>query len=117
MATWQCVKLCGACCHLDPADRPDLEDYLTPEALAEYLSLVGEDGWCINYDPERRECRIYDQRPQFCRVEAATFHQMYGIEPHELNEFAIDCCEQQIEGVYGPDSPEMERFHLAIESA
>ncbi|MEO0521169.1 MAG: YkgJ family cysteine cluster protein, partial [Cyanobacteria bacterium P01_A01_bin.116] len=23
MATWQCVKNCGACCQLDPADRPD----------------------------------------------------------------------------------------------
>ncbi|NJN49534.1 MAG: YkgJ family cysteine cluster protein, partial [Alkalinema sp. RL_2_19] len=24
MATWQCVKNCGACCNLNPAERPEL---------------------------------------------------------------------------------------------
>ncbi|NEO03757.1 MAG: YkgJ family cysteine cluster protein, partial [Moorea sp. SIO3I7] len=37
MATWRCVKQCGACCHLDPAERPGLEEYLLPEELALYL--------------------------------------------------------------------------------
>ncbi len=110
MATWQCVKQCGACCHLDPADRPDLDEYLEPADLELYLSLVGDDGWCINFDRHTRECRIYANRPSFCRVEAATFETMYGIEPDELNEFAIDCCRQQIEGVYGDRSLEMLRF-------
>ncbi|MBW4654809.1 MAG: YkgJ family cysteine cluster protein [Kaiparowitsia implicata GSE-PSE-MK54-09C] len=114
MATWQCVKQCGACCHLDPADRPDLDEYLSPTDLELYLSLVGDDGWCINFDRQTRECRIYDDRPLFCRVEAATFEAMYGIEPDELNGFAIDCCRQQIEGVYGDRSLEMLRFDGAV---
>ncbi|NJL84980.1 MAG: YkgJ family cysteine cluster protein [Leptolyngbyaceae cyanobacterium SM1_1_3] len=116
MATWQCVKNCGACCHLAPEERPDLEDYLAPAELDQYLSLVGKDGWCIHYDANQRECRIYSDRPRFCRVEASTFEQMYGIEPADLNEFAIDCCQQQIGGVYGESSLEMERFSQAIAS-
>lgn len=114
MATWQCVKNCGACCQLDPADRPDLSDYLNPDELALYMSLVGEDGWCINYDKAARNCRIYDERPNFCRVQPDTFQQLYGIEPEALNDFAIECCEQQISGIYGNKSAEMDRFYTAI---
>lgn len=114
MATWQCVKQCGACCHLDDRDRPDLDEYLLPEELALYLSMVGADGWCVNYDRSARECRIYADRPRFCRVEAEVFGDMYGIEPEELNDFAIECCEQQITGVYGDRSLEMLRFESAV---
>ncbi len=114
MATWQCVKNCGACCNLDPAERPDLEEYLTQEELEHYLSMVGEDGWCINFDKETRACQIYANRPRFCRVQPDIFGDMYGIEPEELNDFAIDCCHQQIEGVYGDRSLEMLRFDKAV---
>ncbi len=115
MTTWLCVKNCGACCHLDPADRPDLDHYLSPEELQLYLSMVGTDGWCIYFDQGTRECRIYADRPRFCRVQADVFQEMYGIEPETLNEFAIDCCQQQIEGVYGDRSLELLRFNRAIE--
>ncbi|BAZ06627.1 YkgJ family cysteine cluster protein [Calothrix sp. NIES-3974] len=114
MATWKCVKNCGACCHLDPRERPDLDEYLTPEELELYLSMVGVDGWCINFDHDNRECRIYEKRPRFCRVQADIFEDMYGIEPEELNDFAIDCCRQQIEGVYGDRSLEMLRFDQQV---
>ena len=114
MATWQCVKNCGACCHLDPSDRPELEDYLTPDELAQYLSLVGEDGWCIHFDHATRECQVYANRPRFCRVEAAVFEDLYGIELEELNDFAIDCCRQQIDAVYGDRSLEMLKFDRAV---
>ncbi|MEM7066367.1 MAG: YkgJ family cysteine cluster protein [Cyanobacteria bacterium P01_B01_bin.77] len=114
MATWQCIKNCGACCNLTPADRPDLADYLTPEQLETYMGMVGADGWCIHYDAEQRLCKIYGQRPSFCRVQVDTFEQMFGIEGEELNEFAIDCCQAQINGVYGPKSTEMERFNAAV---
>ncbi|WP_413173666.1 YkgJ family cysteine cluster protein [Anabaena azotica] len=114
MATWQCIKQCGACCHLDPDERPDLEEYLSPEELGLYLSMVGEDGWCVNFDQETRECTIYANRPRFCRVEAEIFQDMYGIEPEELNDFAIDCCRQQIEAVYGDRSLEQIRFDQAV---
>lgn len=114
MAIWQCIKGCGACCNLDPSDRPDLEDYLSPEELSLYMSLVGEGGWCINFAQETRECRIYDERPRFCRVLPETFEQMFNVPLEEFNDFAIDCCEQQIEGVYGADSVELERYQQAI---
>lgn len=114
MATWQCVKQCGACCNLDPAERPDLDQYLSPAELELYLSMVGEGGWCINLDRATRECRIYANRPRFCRVDPKIFQDMYGIEAEELNEFAIDCCRQQIEGVYGDRSLEMLRFDRSV---
>lgn len=114
MATWRCVKQCGACCHLDPAERPDLETYLSPEEIEVYLNMVGKEGWCINFDQSTRECRIYSNRPRFCRVQTDVFQEMYGIEPEELNDFAIDCCRQQIEGVYGDRSLEMIRFDQEV---
>ncbi|MGK7930515.1 MAG: YkgJ family cysteine cluster protein [Microcystaceae cyanobacterium] len=114
MNQWKCVKGCGACCYLDPSDRPDLSDYLTPETLQQYLSLVGEDGWCINYDSELRNCKIYEERPWFCRVRLDTFQQMFKIKAEEFNEFAIDCCLEHIEDMYGKNSPEMSNYRQAI---
>ncbi len=108
------VRLNWACCNLDPSDRPDLEDYLTPEELDHYLSLVGKDGWCINFDHETRKCLIYEQRPRFCRVQPDTFQAMYDIDPCEFNDFAIECCRQQIEGVYGGKSTEMKHYNGEI---
>ncbi|MBE9177699.1 YkgJ family cysteine cluster protein [Oculatella sp. LEGE 06141] len=114
MATWRCVKNCGACCQLDPADRPDLDQYLSPAELEQYLTLVGADGWCIHFDQVTRECRIYADRPRFCRVEPDVFHDLYGIEPDELNDFAIDCCHEQIESIYGYRSLELVRFNREV---
>lgn len=114
MATWQCIQGCGACCNLDPSDRPELENYLTTEDLDLYLSLVGEDGWCLNYDAELRECRIYEDRPRFCRVRPDTFSKMFGVGAEDFNDFAIDCCCQQIEGVYGEESLELMRYNHAV---
>ncbi|HEY9807518.1 MAG TPA: YkgJ family cysteine cluster protein [Candidatus Obscuribacterales bacterium] len=114
MPTWRCVKFCGACCHLDPSDRPDLDQYLSGDELALYLSMVGEDGWCMHFDHNSRECSIYDDRPRFCRVQADVFQDLYDVGPEELNDFAIDCCEQQIEAVYGDRSLEMLKFEREI---
>ncbi len=113
MATWRCISNCGACCHLHPEDRPELEQYLSPADLQLYLSMVGEDGWCIHFHAETRKCTIYENRPRFCRVQADVFEDLYGIEPADLNDFAIDCCQQQIEGVYG-DGEILTRFNQAI---
>lgn len=111
---WQCISGCGACCNLTPEERPDLAEYLSREELELYMSMVGDDGWCINYDRNERKCQIYEQRPRFCRVQADTFETMYGVESTEFNEFAIACCQQQIAGVYGDDSAELERYNQAI---
>lgn len=114
MATWRCVQQCGACCNLDPSDRPGLELYLSPIELELYLSMVGEEGWCVNFDHTTRKCNIYDDRPRFCRVEPEIFQDMYGIESEELSDFAIGCCREQIEGVYGDRSLEMLRFDQEV---
>lgn len=114
LSKWQCVSNCGACCNLTPEDRPDLAEYLEPEELELYMTMVGEDGWCINYDRDSRKCQIYDRRPRFCRVEPKNFQDMYGVEKEEFNEFAIACCQQQISGVYGEDSAELTRYNLAV---
>ncbi|MEM8603910.1 MAG: YkgJ family cysteine cluster protein [Cyanobacteria bacterium P01_H01_bin.121] len=114
MGRWCCIENCGACCQLDPSQRPELEEYLNPTQLEHYLSLVGPDGWCINFDQISRQCKIYTDRPDFCRVQADTFETMFGIMPADLNDFAIDCCEQQIEGVYGIRSLELLRFQQQV---
>ncbi|ABG51527.1 MAG: YkgJ family cysteine cluster protein [Trichodesmium sp. St16_bin4-tuft] len=114
MVTWRCIKSCGACCYLDPTERPDLEEYLSAEEVEYYMSLIGADGWCINYDSLSRECRIYPDRPKFCRVQADIFKDMYDVEPEELDEFAIDCCQQHIGDMYGEYSLEMLRFNNAV---
>ncbi|MFM6215438.1 MAG: YkgJ family cysteine cluster protein, partial [Dolichospermum sp.] len=49
-----------------------------------------------------------------CRVEAETFTEMYGVEAEDVNDFAIYCCRQQIEGVYGDRSLEQIRFDQAV---
>lgn len=114
MATWQCVTGCGACCNLDPVDRPDLEDYLTPEEITHYFSLVGKGGWCINFNHNTRKCRIYQNRPDFCRVTPKTFETMYKVEKVEFNDFAIKCCQQQITGIYGKNSLEMKHYNQLV---
>ncbi|MEM9537646.1 MAG: YkgJ family cysteine cluster protein [Cyanobacteria bacterium P01_E01_bin.45] len=112
--SWTCVAGCGACCYLQPGDRDELEEYLTAEQLELYLSLVGEDGWCVHYDRQQRNCSIYSDRPSFCRVTVPTFQQMFGIEAEDLPEFAAACCREHIGDIYGNDSEEMQRFEQAV---
>ncbi len=114
MTTWQCIKNCGACCYLQPSERPDLAEYLTSAQLKTYLNMVGLDGWCQNFDHKSRTCQIYDTRPRFCRVEPEIFYEMFEIEAAEINQFAIDCCREQIGDCYGQDSIEQIRFEQAI---
>lgn len=114
MATWYCMQGCGACCNLTPEDRPELAEYLTPEELTLYHSLVGADGWCVNYNHGDRLCQIYEDRPSFCRVKPDNFARMFGIAPAEFDEFASHCCEEQIEGVYGPRSGELKSYRQGL---
>jgi Fe-S-cluster containining protein len=111
MANWRCIENCGACCHLEPEYRPDLAEYLTPEELNLYMSLVGEGGWCIYFDHQSRKCSIYEQRPGFCRVTPDNFKRMYDVEADEFNDFAIQCCQQQITAIYGLKSPELQQYN------
>ena len=115
MANWCCIQQCGACCHLDPAERPEVQTYLSAREWDLYQSMVGPDGWCIHFDPATRQCQIYPERPQFCRVTSEVFKRLYGIETEDLNEFAIACCLEQITALYGDHSWEQLRFERAID--
>ncbi|MEM6445213.1 MAG: YkgJ family cysteine cluster protein [Cyanobacteria bacterium P01_D01_bin.123] len=111
---WHCVRGCGACCYLQPGERDELETYLTPVELKQYLSMVGEDGWCVHYQRDERTCGIYRNRPNFCRVSPRRFERMFGIEPADLPEFAAACCREHIEDIYGANSAEMQQFDAEI---
>jgi hypothetical protein len=109
--SWRCIEGCGACCRLDPGQRPEALEALSPEQREQYLALVGSDGWCIHYDSGGRRCRIYDERPDFCRV--ANLISLFGgseAEPTDDDALAIHCCLQQIRSEYGGRSREMKRF-------
>ncbi|MCS5705113.1 MAG: YkgJ family cysteine cluster protein [Cyanobacteriota bacterium] len=117
--TWQCISGCGACCRLDPAERGEALDALSPEERERYLSMVGPDGWCIHFDTGGRRCRIYEERPSFCRVE--NLIQLFGepedapgAEPIDGDAMAIACCKQQIRSEFGGRGRVMRRFLRAI---
>jgi len=110
--TWRCIQGCGACCYL--ADRPELDQFLAPDEVAQYNSLISADGWCVHFQPSTRQCRIYDQRPYFCRVEPEVFDVLYGVTLDEFDEFAIACCEEHIADIHGPASAELRAFHYQV---
>ncbi len=105
---WSCINNCGACCRLSPEERCEALNVLSPNQLETYMEMVGDDGWCINYDKSTRSCRIYTDRPDFCRV--SNLPGLFDIEESELNSFAIRCCQQQIKSIYGDTSQVYRRF-------
>lgn len=110
---WQCISGCGACCRLDPEQRPEALAALNPSQRQAYLALVGADGWCIHFDSGGRRCRIYAERPDFCQV--ANLMTLFGASGSDGDALAIHCCEQQIRSEYGGRSTVMKRFRRAIQ--
>lgn len=111
---WSCLSQCGACCRLAPDERPEAIEALNPEQQQQYLSMVGRDGWCIHFDSGARRCRIYDSRPDFCRV--SSLCSLFGIPDDQADPFAIACCRQQIRSVHGGRSGELRKFERLIRS-
>lgn len=110
--TWTCIAGCGACCRLDPELRQDALAVLGPKQRQEYLALVGPDGWCRHYDTGGRRCRVYDGRPDFCRV--SNLMALFGAAGQDADELAIACCKQQIRSEYGGRGKVMRRFLRAV---
>ncbi|MEB3331817.1 MAG: YkgJ family cysteine cluster protein [Synechococcaceae cyanobacterium] len=121
---WRCISGCGACCRLDPSLRPEALEALDAEQRQRYLSMVGADGWCLHYDTGTQRCRIYAERPDFCRV--ANLGELFGqadqagvpaagtpVHPG-LDELAIRFCLQQIRAESGGRGNVMRRFLRAI---
>ena len=65
---WTCIDNCGACCKLAPNEREEAINALSEKDVRVFLSMVGEDGWCIFYNKLNRKCNIYKDRPTFCNV-------------------------------------------------
>ena len=108
---WTCIKHCGACCRLAPDERADALAALSDDQQTTYLAMVGADGWCIHYDTGSQRCRIYDERPDFCRV--SELGRLFEVPADALDGFAITCCNQQIRSTYGGRSDVMRRFKRA----
>ena len=108
---WSCIKHCGACCRLAPEERSDALAALSEEQQRTYLAMVGADGWCIHYDTGSQRCRIYEERPDFCRVSG--LGRLFDVPDDQFDSFAIACCNQQIRSVYGGRSGVMRRFKRA----
>ena len=109
--SWRCIHHCGACCRLCPEERGEALEALSEEQRATYLSMVGDDGWCIHYDSGGQRCTIYAERPDFCRV--SELGTLFDVPPDELDSFTNSCCRQQIRATYGGRSGVMRRFDRA----
>lgn len=108
---WTCISQCGACCRLCPEERQEALAALSEEDQSVYLSMVGADGWCIHYDSGGRRCRIYDDRPTFCRV--SELGRLFDVDSDAIDAFAVACCQQQIRSTYGGRSPVLRKFNRA----
>ncbi len=60
------------------------------------MALVGDDGWCKNFDKATRTCLIYAERPLFCRVTPEVIRDLYHEDPADLDAWAIHCCTEHI---------------------
>lgn len=138
MPHWRCISGCGACCRLDPAQRGEDLAALSDEQRRRYLEMVGPDGWCLHFDTGARRCRIYADRPDFCRVdnllrlfgeddpqegEGSQAHPLAASAPDAAHDgrlsppaeaLAIASCRQQIRAEYGGRGRVMRRFERAI---
>jgi len=109
---WRCISACGSCCRLDPRLRPEALAALDPGQRRTYLAMVGPDGWCVHFDTGGRRCRIYEERPDFCRV--STLMSLFGAEGDDAEALAISCCKQQIRSEVGGRGRVMRRFLRAL---
>lgn len=110
---WKCMKHCGACCKLGDFDEEVLRDMLKVDAdVVEYLSMIGEDGWCKWFDNVSRKCTKYAERPRFCQATPEVFEELYETPRDEFDQFAKSCCEYHISNSYGEDSQEAQRYEI-----
>ena len=109
---WKCIEKCGACCRLDPEERVEAIEALDNSQIKQFDKLIGEDGWCVNYNKHSRTCMIYENRPDFCKV--CNISKIFKLKEQESEIFAIECCRDHIKSIYGRTSSEMYRFEQAI---
>ena len=112
MKTWSCIENCGACCHIDLAEREDLSNILSTKDITLINSMTDKDGWCKYLDKSNRKCIIYESRPHFCRVNDFSAS-LKGYKKNG-NKFLIDCCKQHISSIYGRKSKQLKAFKSKV---
>ena len=108
---WNCITNCGACCRLAPEERAEAIASLRDEEVKVYLDLVKPDGWCRHYDSGRRICKVYEDRPSFCKTKDLT--RRFDLNEDVSSDFLINCCRQNIRSVYGGKSTILKRFNMS----
>ena len=118
LISWGCVSECGACCYLARKHRPQVNEWLKgSEERALYDSLIGHDGWCTRFDAAKRQCSDYDNRPRFCRVDAASWETASDAGnsgPGAAARLARKACRFWIGLVHGKRSTEMRRYNRSM---
>ena len=112
MKSWSCIENCGACCKLDLTERSDLSTKLSSNDIDLINSMTSKDGWCKYLDKKTRNCRIYESRPNFCRVNK--FSTTFKEYKKNGDKFLIFCCTQHISSIFGKKSDQMRAFKTAV---
>ena len=112
MKSWTCIEKCGACCHIDLRYRENLTKILSQEDIKLIKSMTKGDGWCKYLDKKNMKCKIYDNRPHFCKVNK--FSNNFKEYKKKGDKFLINCCKEHISSIYGNKSEEMKRFKKEI---
>ncbi|KAH0898652.1 hypothetical protein HID58_048220 [Brassica napus] len=98
--TWQCIESCGACCKLAKGfafATPD-EIFDDPDDVELFRSMIGDDGWCINYDKIDHISAELSQR--FSRLSTGSKKR------NSTRKLADDT----IKTIHGSDSKELDKF-------
>ena len=114
MKSWCCMENCGACCKFDLTNREDLKDKLTIDDLKLINSMTTDEGWCKHLDKKNKKCLIYENRPDFCRVDK--FSSKFNEYLKNGDKFLINCCKQHISSIYGRKSQQMKKYKISTEN-
>ena len=112
MKSWTCIEKCGACCQIDLRYRKNLTEILDQKDIELIESMTRKDGWCKHLDKKNMKCKIYENRPFFCKV--SVFSKKFKGYKKNGDRFLINCCKDHISFIYGKKSNEMIRFKHEI---
>lgn len=75
--SFECLASCGECCGMIPLDKDVFAKYrdrCQVDPIKIHLGADNEifpetkDGWCVFLDRLTKQCAIYDDRPEVCRL-------------------------------------------------
>ena len=72
--------------------------------------MTDKQGWCKYFDKKNYKCSVYENRPNFCRVDV--FSKKFKRYFKQGDKFLIDCCKEHITSIYGNRSQQMRTFKI-----